>query len=644
MCGICGLIHLDEERPVDETLLRRMTDIIAHRGPDDEGRAADGNVGLGARRLSIVGLRDGHMPMATAEDDVWVVYNGELYNHPALREDLSARGHQYRTGADTESFLHLYREYGEAFLEYARGMFAIALWDRKRKKLILGRDRLGIKPLYYHFDGRTLRFGSEIKSILCDPEVPRELDPDALNLYLSYLGAPAPYTLFKGIRQLMPGQQLTLSEGRMALYPFWRPADTIHPNHLIPPEDAKRELARRFKRVIQEHLLSDVPVGAFLSGGIDSSIIACLMREELGPGFKTFSIGFEGHGLFDETHEARRMARKLETDHYEKKITPADLLEALDDITWQLDDPLADSSCLPVYYVSKLASSHGKVILSGDGGDEVFAGYRKYLGEHYRKYFDWIPETAMRGVARAAERSLPESRAGRRADAMRQVKKFLRGLDPDPLDRHRNWAIHFDDALRREILHPDTLRLIDFDESRRYRELFFHELKDGGDLTRMLWVDLRHGLPSDMLAKVDRMSMLHSLEVRVPFLDHTLAEFAFSLPDSYKLRGKTTKWILREAFADILPADVLTRPKHGFDVPVGEWFRHELRDVIEDVCSEATIKNRGLFSPGAVRNLLDSHMRQRRDFNNQLWILLSLELWQRCYLDLPPGDLNPRPV
>lgn len=633
MCGLCGILYVDESCPVEPALLKQMTDTIVHRGPDDEGHYISGHVGLGSRRLSIVGLSDGHMPMSTADGSLTVAYNGELYNYPHIKEKLTAKGYTFRTHSDTESFLHLYQEYGDTFLAHTQGMFGMALWDEPNRRLILARDRLGIKPLYYHFDGKALHFGSEIKTILCDQDVPRQIDLDALNLYLSYLATPSPYTMFKGIRHLQPGEMLIYQNGTITVKPFWQPQEDIQPHYTISPNEALQQLRERLSQTVQEHLLADVPVGAFLSGGIDSSVLVGLMKEHIGSGFQTFAIGFEGHHLFDETDDARRVANHFGTEHFEQKLSPNDLLGALGDITKQLDEPLADSSCLPVYYVSKLAAEHGKVVLSGDGGDEIFAGYRKYLGEYYRRYVSWMPRPVLSTLTQSVESLVPESRSNFVMDYLRQVKKFFRGVDPDAFSRHRRWALHYEDSLRQTFLHPDVLKQINLDESTIYRKKFYDEMPQLDELSRMLWVDLRHGLPADMLTKVDRMSMLHSLEVRVPFLDHKLIEWAFSLPGKVKLNGTTTKWILKEAFKDMLPADILHKRKHGFDVPVGEWFKHELRDVIGDVCSKETITKRALFNPEAVQSLLNDHTTGKRDYNNQLWILLSLELWQREYVD-----------
>lgn len=644
MCGIAGLLYFERERAADPMLLQRMTDVITHRGPDDQGHEAIGPVGLGSRRLSIVGLPDGHMPMSTEDGRIWVVYNGEIYNHPYLRRQLEDKGHRYRTGSDTESILHAYREWGEGFAERLQGMFAIALWDDERQTLILVRDRLGIKPLYYQQDAQALRFGSEIKSLLCDPAVPRNISTQALNFYMAYLSPPAPHTMFAGIYALRPGEMLIAREGQTTQRMYWEPQLGMHALSEFDLKTVQDQLVHRFQRIVGEHLLADVPVGAFLSGGIDSSIIVAMMYQELGPGFPTFSIGFEGQELFDETRYARQIAERYATDHHEQRLSSQDLLKALDDITWQLDEPLADSSCLPVYYVSRLASEHVKVVLSGDGSDEIFAGYRKYQGEFFYGWMRWLPDAAQRWMADRALANLPESRGSHWMDMLRQVKKFSRGMHPEPFERHLRWTMHFEDQAREALFTPETLDGLAIEEARDFRKQLFDQAPHWDTLNRMLWVDLRHNLPADMLTKVDRMSMLHSLEVRVPFLDHELVEFAFSLPSSVKLRGKSTKWLLKKAFSNYLPYDLIHRRKHGFDVPVGEWFKHELRDVIEEVTSERVVRDRGLFNPGFVKQLWEDHREERRDYNNQLWMLLSLELWQRQYLDAAPGEVKSRPT
>ncbi|HOE10677.1 MAG TPA: asparagine synthase (glutamine-hydrolyzing) [bacterium] len=638
MCGICGIHWFDGERAVERDLLGRMTRILEHRGPDDEGIHIEPALGLGHRRLSIIGVDDGHQPMSTEDGDLWVVYNGELYNHPEIRRELEGRGFRYRTSSDTESFLHLYRAYGSDFLEKTRGMFALALWDRRNRRLILARDRVGIKPLYYSYQpGVGIRFASEIKSILSDPAVPKRIDLEALDLYMAFLGTPAPWTLLESVRKLHPGEMLIAERGNIQLRRYWTPWETLECRD-IPDKEAMELVRESVKDSVRAHLLADVPVGAFLSGGIDSSVVVAVMAELCGPGFPTFSIGFEGAAGFDETSDARLVANHFQTEHHEQRLTHQNLLEWLPEIMWAFDEPLADASALPTYAVSRLAHERLKVILSGDGADEIFAGYRKYTGEYYRRYVEWIPGPVLKIFNTAIQRILPESRSGTVLDKFRQFKKFLRGLDPDPVERHAGWAIHFEDDLRRSIYSGDVRAFIKNSAARDLIRGIYGDIRSADPVNRMLWTDCRQCLPDDMLVKTDRMSMLSSLEVRVPFLDHQLIEQVFSLPGHLKLRGGTTKWVLKQAFADLLPAAILQKPKHGFDVPVGQWFRKELRDVIEDICSEKSVANRGLFDPKTIRRLVEDHQAGRREFDNALWMLLSLEWWQRLYLDRPSPD------
>jgi len=528
MCGICGIHWFDGERAVDRDLLGKMTHILEHRGPDDEGVHIEPALGLGHRRLSIIGLGDGHQPMSTEDGDLWIVYNGELYNHPEIRRELEGKGFRYRTSSDAESFLHLYRAYGLDFPEKTRGMFALALWDRRNRRLILARDRVGIKPLYYSYQpGVGIRFASEIKSILCDPAVPKRIDLEALDLYMAFLGTPAPWTLLESVRKLHPGEMLIAERGNIELRRYWTPWETLECRD-IPDEEAMELVRESVKDSVRAHLLADVPVGAFLSGGIDSSVVVAVMAELCGPGFPTFSIGFEGAAGFDETSDARLVANHFQTEHHEQRLTHQNLLEWLPEIMWAFDEPLADASALPTYAVSRLAHERLKVVLSGDGADEVFAGYRKYTGEYYRRYVEWIPGPVLRIFNTAAQRILPESRSGPVLDKFRQFKKFLRGLNPDPVERHAGWAIHFEDDVRRSIYSGDVRAFIKDWAARDLIRGIYGDIRSADPVNRMLWTDCRQCLPDDMLVKTDRMSMLNSLEVRVPFLDHQLIEQLFS--------------------------------------------------------------------------------------------------------------------
>ncbi len=644
MCGICGVVCSSSDVPVDRDALDRMTRILSHRGPDDGGVFVAPGAGLGHRRLSIIGLGDGNQPMASEDGGVTVVYNGELYSHPEQRRRLEADGYCYRTSSDTETFLHLYKQSKLDFLKDANGMFALALWDNPRRRLILARDRAGIKPLYYYAAPWGLVFASELKSLLQYPNVPRELDLDALNHYLTFLYVPAPRSILKGIRKLLPGQMLVYENGSIKEITFWNPRDFLtspEVRTIDAPREAVAQVRNGLETAVRSHLLADVQVGAFLSGGIDSSAIVALMAKELGSGFPTFSIGFEGVDLFDETAQARDFAKRIGTEHFERRLNPKDLLRTLPNISWQVDEPMADSSCIPVYEVSKLAQQNVKVVLSGDGGDELFAGYRKYLGEYFYRKFQWIPNPVLKGIASLGQNLLPESRANRFFDLLRQAKKFLRGLDPEAYQRHYQWACYFDQSKREELFHPGRLSEFDIHAPEATMSACFHSCPSDISLEKMLWTEMFFGLPDDMLTKVDRMSMFHSLEVRVPFLDRQLVETALRIPGNLKLRGKESKWVLREAFRDILPAEIFSRPKHGFDVPIGEWFRGPLRPQMEAAIEPKRVESRGIFRPSALRRLYDTHLSRRRDFSNQLWQILTLECWQQMYLDRQPSLTAP---
>lgn len=647
MCGICGFLRPGGDPDEAREVLERMTAVLAHRGPDDSGIHVGHGIGqdicLGHRRLSIIGLADGAQPMSSADGGLTIAYNGELYNHPQQRERLETKGCRYSTHSDTETFLHLYAERGLDFLDEADGMFALALWDESKRRLVLARDRAGIKPLFYYEAPWGLAFASELKSLLQMPGIPRELDYDALNHYLAFLYVPAPRCILKGIRKLLPGTMLIVEPEGVREHRYWDPSQVVaNSSASSVSAEASVELVReRTRAAVRSHLLSDVQVGAFLSGGIDSSIVVSLMAEELGGGFPTFSIGYEGADLFDETGQARSFASRIGTDHHELRLCPDDLMRNLPNLVWQVDEPMADSSCLPVYEVSKLARREVKVVLSGDGADELFAGYRKYFGERYYNRLNWLPPALLKRVSRWSQDRIPESRANRFWDLLRQGKKLLRGLHPDPFQRHYAWALYVDDFWRREILSPEVLEQIEIDAPAASMAACFEGCPDEEPLSRMLWTDLFMGLPDDMLTKVDRMSMFHSLEVRVPFLDRGVVEAALAVPVDRKLRGGETKWVLREAFRDQLPPEIFQRPKHGFDVPIGEWFRGPLRPAIEDAIEPGRVRARGIFRPEGLRRMWEAHLAYRRDFSNQLWQILTLELWQRFYLDRQPSSSPP---
>ena len=621
MCGIAGVVRTDG-RPVDAARLDAMTDVLAHRGPDGRGIYLDGPVGLGHRRLAIIDLSPGGaQPMASADGTTWITYNGEVYNYRELRRELEARGATFRTTSDTEVVLQAYAAWDLDVLARLRGMFAFALWDARQRRLLLARDRVGIKPLVYAWDGRALRFASELKAILQDPDVPRELDPRALHDYLTHLCVPAPRTIFRHIAKLPPASYLTLSldGGAPVVQRYW--------DVRFAPDEGVSERAwvERTAEVLDEsvrlHMVSDVPVGAFLSGGLDSSSVVASMARASSAPVKTFSIGFD-EASFDELAYARQVAARYRTDHVELVLKP-DVMEILPRLAWQFDEPFADASAVPTYCVSRITREHVTVALSGDGGDEVFAGYRRYTDAvGLRRQADGFPVALLKPLFRAAARVVPDGVRGR---------GFLELLGMTPLDRYtRMLTYQTRDSLRALLgpaaSPPDALA----------PDVFAELAREGGAadyLSTLQYVDMRHYLPEDILTKVDRASMLPSLETRVPLLDHVLIEHAARIPARFAMRGGVGKQVLRQAVADRLPDDVLTRAKMGFGVPIAAWFRRELREFATDLLSDPRTRQRGLLAPDAGPRLLAAHLEGRRDWSSQLWSLICLELWCRTWWD-----------
>ncbi|MFH1487331.1 MAG: asparagine synthase (glutamine-hydrolyzing) [Pseudomonadota bacterium] len=636
MCGICGKIDYDGKE-IDEGLLKKMCHSLSYRGPDDEGFFTAPSVGLGHRRLSIIDLSPaGHQPMSNEDGAIWLVFNGEIYNFQDFRSKLLSKGHALGSRTDCEPIIHFYEEEGVHFLNRLNGMFAFALWDGPKKKMILARDRLGIKPLHYAWDGRRLVFASEIKAILCDPEVPREIDHEALDLYLTLNYIPAPRTIFKHIRKLMPGNVLVAEKDRLTVKPYWdavpkEPFAGKGPIEGFPEADRPEERLRSLLEVsVKRRLIADVPLGAFLSGGIDSSIIVALMARNSSRPVKTFSIGYKDLPSFDETSFAREVAAFNHTDHHEFKLGHRDILDAFPKVLENVDEPFADSSAVPTYIVSRETRNHVTVALSGDGGDELFAGYRMYLGEYWQKYYNLIPRFLREGIVSPLFQALPDARDKPGLEIIRRAKKFLRGMNDTFPERFAGWREIFPFPVRRRLLlRPpgDNLYL------RMSRSLFEKEKGHFGKDTvnLMLYMDLKGLLPGDMLTKVDRMSMANSLEVRVPFLDHTFVEYAFELAGHTKLKATGGKAILLDAFRELLPRSLHNRPKRGFEMPIGAWLRKELRFLVDEYLSEDPIKKQGLFNGEMIRSFIRDHMEGRRDTSWQLWNLIVFQHWYRTY-------------
>jgi asparagine synthase (glutamine-hydrolysing) len=622
VCGICGIASTNGSAVTDR--VAAMSATLAHRGPDSFGEFSDGNVALAARRLSIIDLETGDQPIANEDGTLQVVQNGEIYNYRELRRELERAGHHFRTQGDTEVLLHLYEEYGDRFAERLRGMFAIAIWDARHRRLVLARDRFGIKPLYYRAADNELAFASELRAL------PRgEIDPDALEAFLAFNSIPAPLTIFREIRKLPPGHLLSWEHGRVELRRFARPAPI---EELRKDEEAElvEELRSRLRDSVRAHLVSDVPVGVLLSGGVDSAFLAALAAEESSETLRTFSIGFEERS-FDELAGARLVAERYGTQHRELVLRPdaALLLPALADA---FDEPFADSSALPTYLVSQLAASDVKVALSGEGGDELFGGYYTYAAD--------LLAARVGGLARLAgplvER-LPTSTS--RASFDYKAKRFVRAAHLPPLERHHGWKEIFSPDLRAEL----TGGRSPFDPVDILRDRY-RETEGAEELARLQDVDLGIYLVDDLLVKTDRASMAHSLEARVPYLDTVVTDLALALPTRHKIRGLSKKVLLRKAAVPLLPREIVHGKKRGFSIPAAAWLRGELEPFARETLSRETLHRQGFFQPEVVARLLDDHVAGREDRSRQLWGLLAFTLWHERHVERAPQDASPPEV
>jgi asparagine synthase (glutamine-hydrolysing) len=611
-----------------------MCDVMTHRGPDDEGFYFSTSVGLGIRRLSIIDLETGHQPVLNEDGTIAVVLNGEIYNYRELRRMLASRGHQFATASDTEAIVHLYEEYGEECTNRLRGMFCFALWDEKRQRLLLARDRVGIKQVYYAERDGQLLFGSEIKCILQDRDFLRRINLQALAAYLTFLYVPYPATIFEGISELPPAHYLVWERGRIRLQRYWHLKYHTEPGR---PESYYVEgLRDRLASAVSSHLIADVPLGAFLSGGIDSGSVVALMSQVASGPVKTFTIGFEGnYGLYDEREDARRVAERYQTHHKEFLVRP-DVTSVLPQIVWALDQPLADSSVIPSYYVCQMARTCVTVALSAMGGDEMAGGYERYLGvmlgDHYRN----LPEAPRRAVSRIA-RSLPDL-GGKGRFSTARLKRFLRSADRDLAGAYFQLLATFDGAeLGRIIAGDQKAEVSAFVPEELVREAF-RRSESHGVVNQMLFADLNAYLPCDLLPLTDRMSMVHSLEVRVPFLDHELLEFAATIPPELKIRRLTKKYILRKAAADLLPREQFRKSKRGFSIPLAFWLRNELRPFVEHQLSPTRVREAGYFDPRYVSILLEEHLSARENHENKIWALLVFSIWHELYMNGARSD------
>ncbi len=621
---------------------------FSYRGPDDEGiyiisksekKGCKVRAGLGHRRLSIIDLSQaGHQPMSNEDGTIWITFNGEIYNYRELREYLKRKGHIFESETDTEVIVHLYEEEGTAAVKELNGMFSFGLWDGKAGRLWVCRDRIGIKPLVYYWDRRRFVFASEIKALLCDSSIPRELDYEALSLYLTFSYVPAPYTIFKGIRKLEPGHCLVLENGNLKKEKYWDVPHTPEQEISCLPfsrqeEVFKGRLYESLSEAVAKRMIADVPLGAFLSGGIDSSIIVALMARQGRSPVKTFSIGFKDDKLFDETHYAREVASLYGTDHHEFKLTHKDMLDVLTEVLSTFDEPFSDSSAIPTYIVSRETRGYVTVALSGDGGDELFGGYRSYLGEYWYSKYMMIPRLIREGVVDKISRALPDSRDIRFMEYIRRFKKFIRGTKGSFTERLLSrkeifpWDIR--SRIRLKNKNQGTSRQEDI-ALRMIRE--YLEFYEGDRINRTLYSDMKDRLPGDMLTKVDWMSMKNSLEVRVPFLDHKVVELAFMMGGKLKIYKGRTKYILKETFKDLLPKSLYSRPKAGFEVPISRWLKSDLYFLIEEYLCEERIRDQGIFEYALIEGLIEDLMKKRTDTSWMLWNLIVFQYWHEKYL------------
>jgi asparagine synthase (glutamine-hydrolysing) len=629
MCGIAGMFGPEGAMSPGERrgLVTQMCSVIEHRGPDDDGFYIDGGLAIGMRRLSIIDLVTGRQPISNEDGSIWIVFNGEIYNFQELRDDLISKGHTFQTGTDTETIVHLYEDEGERCVERLRGMFAFAIWDKRERKLFIARDRVGVKPLHYCLAGETLVFASEIKSILQHPAIARDVNLEAISDFLTFGYVPDPASAFRGIFKLEAGHTLTFKDGRLSTRRYWD--FEYNQNGGAEPVREESYYTERIRELIAEsvrlRLISDVPLGAFLSGGIDSSTVVAMMARQMDRPVKTFSIGFT-ESSFDELHYARITARHFNTEHHEFIVTP-DVCKIVEEIIWHHDEPFADVSSIPTYIVSKMAREHVTVILSGDGGDELFGGYDRYLVDRKREVFERIPRLLRQTLMRRASRALPRATYG---------KNFLRNIALDSDARYVDSISCFDEDAKRNLLSPNVRRWLDGrDSSDAFRRLLAAP-QSSERLDHLLYLDSKTYLPGDILTKVDRMSMAHSIEAREPLLDHKLIEFVQTIPASLKLRGSVGKHILKSAVHGLIPDEIINRQKQGFGVPIRRWFNNELRELLYDTLTDSRTRQRGYFKHKAVEEILDEHRRGRRDNSTHLWGLLTLELWHRAFIDRIP--------
>jgi len=626
MCGIVGLVRNDG-KPIDEGLLARMNEAIRHRGPDEDGFYVNGSVGLAMRRLAIIDLKSGQQPIHNRDRTAWIVFNGEIYNYLELREKLEKLGHTFYTNSDTEAIVHAYDQYGSDCPKHLRGMFAFAIWDERTQELFLARDRVGKKPLLYAEVNGQLVFGSEFSAILLHPDVSKEIRPEAIDCYLSFMCVPAPLTAYRAIKKLEPGHSLRWRKGEVKTERYWQPDFSKKLD--IGEEEAGERAIEILRDAVKVRLMSEVPLGAFLSGGIDSSAVVALMSQESSEKVKTFSIGFEEQD-FSELQHAKRIAEHVGADHHEFIVRP-DAVEILPMLVEHYGEPYADSSAVPTYYVARETRRHVTVALNGDGGDESFAGYERYIAmgltEKYRK----VPAFFRESLIKEAVNRIPTSPI--RKSTVNSAKRLLEVVSKPRVNRYMHWMSVFNEGLKEPLYSEAFREQTDRAFAASFLDTWFKKANGNGPVDTLLLTDLMTYLPNDLLVKVDIATMAVSLEARSPFLDHHVIEFAASLPERLKLRRLTTKYLLKKVLRRLLPAENLDRRKMGFGVPIGHWFRGKMQPFLREVVLSDKALRRGFFKPEVVKQLVEQHTRSERDYSHQLWTLLMLELWFLRFID-----------
>jgi len=627
MCGIFGFVLPQPDHTFDPAYLHQMGDLVSHRGPDDYGDYFNPPVGLGVRRLSIIDLQTGQQPISNEDRTLWLIFNGEIYNYRTLQAALQQQGHVFRSKSDSEVIVHAYESYGPACVEYFNGMFAFVIWDERGQRLFMARDRLGIKPLYYFWQpGHPLIFGSELKSIIAHPNVPRRLNLTALDHLLTLEYIPAPYTIFENIYKLPAGYHLTYQDGDISVRQYWE-----IPHRPTPPdlESCIEELIPLIEDAVRLRLVSDVPLGAFLSGGIDSSTIVAFMSRAMDRPVQTFSIGFE-EASYNELPQARAVAAHFKTDHHDEILRP-DIAGLAEQLVGHLDEPLGDFSIFPTYLVSKLARNFVKVVLSGDGGDEIFGGYDTYVAQQVAQLYRYVPGPLRQQTLPAILDRIPPQAT--KKGLINKAKRFVEGAALPENLQHTRWMMFMSDQAKQALYQPDFAFALD---GQNASATLLNHFKRGQQfpepLLQQQFVDIKTYLAENILTKVDRMSMAASLEARVPLLDHRIVEFAVNLPAGLKLQGNRTKVILREAMKSRLPDLVIHKPKQGFSIPLKQWMNGPLAPLMKDLLSEASIGRHGLFQTGTVNRWMGEHEQGRFNHSHRLWALMVFELWHRKVL------------